>query len=87
MQKIWAKIMLDGRVKKGIIHDAGERVTVANFYDNIRGIAEKMGIPTPVVLNTYAENFLTYNIHKFKQRDFLEEIPFDALVIENGDQD
>ena len=85
MQKIWAKTVLDHKVKKSIIHDCGERVNIVNFYSTVRAICEKLKIPTPVILNVYAENFVEFNILKFKQRDFLEEIPFDALVLENGD--
>ena len=85
MQKIWAKIITDHRVKKSIIHDCGEKVNTANFYNNVRQICEKLKIPTPVVLNTYAENFVVFNILKFRQRDFLEEVPFDALVLESGE--
>lgn len=85
MQKIWAKIIINQRVKKHIVHDAGEKIESWNFYDNVRQIAEKLKIPTPVVLNSYAENFLNFNIMKFKQRDFLEEINFDMLQLENGE--
>jgi hypothetical protein len=82
MQKIWAKIMRDGKVKKSIIHNAGERIETWNFYDHVRQISEQLKIPTPIVLTTYAENFLNFNLVKFKQRDFLEEIPFDYLLLE-----
>ena len=82
MQKIWAKTITDHRVKKSIIHDCGEKVDLANFYNNVRKICEKLKIPTPVVLNTYAQGFLEFNIVKFRQRDFVEEVLFDALVLE-----
>lgn len=85
MQKIWAKIVTDHRVKKGIIHDCGERLSIINFYDNLRQICENLKIPTPIVLNTYIERFLEFNILKFRARDFLEDIKFDVLLLENGD--
>ena len=85
MQKIWAKTVINHRVKKSIIHDCGEKISVSNFYNNVRQICEKLKIPTPVVLNSYAENFVNLNIFKFRQRDFLEEVPFDVLVLERGE--
>ena len=85
MHKIWAKIITNQRVKRSIIHDAEERIEVWNFYDHVRQIAEKLKIPTPVVLNSYAENFINYNLMKFKQRDFIEEINFDCLHLEGID--
>jgi len=85
MTKIWAKIMVNHRVKKSLVHNCGAQVTEETFYDNVREICESLKISTPVVIKTYAENFLEFNTFKFKQRDFLEEIPFDFLVLENGD--
>jgi len=82
MHKIWAKIITDQKVKRSIIHDAGERIELWNFYDNVRQIAEALKIPTPVVLNSYAENFLNFNLIKFRARDFIEEINFDYLLLE-----
>ena len=80
--KIWAKIIVDQRVKGSIIYDAGGLVEKWNFFDNVRGVCEELKIPTPVVLNSYAENFLNFNLVKFRQRDFVEEIAFDCLLLE-----
>ena len=82
MNKIWAKTIINQRVNCSIIHDAGERIETWNFYDHVRQIAEKLKIPTPVVLHSYAENFLNFNLMKFRQRDFIEEIKFDYLLLE-----
>jgi hypothetical protein len=85
MTKIWAKVVVNHRVKKGIIHDCEERVDIVNFFSHVHAICEKLKIPTPVVLNCYAENFIEFNILKFKPRDFIEEVSFDWLVLENGE--
>lgn len=82
MHKIWAKVIINQKVKRSIIHDPGEHIETWNFFDHVRQIAEKLKIPTPVVLNSYAENFLNFNLVKFRARDFLEEIPFDYLLLE-----
>ena len=85
MTKIWAKIVINHSVKKSIIHYCNERLDVFNFYENVRQICEKLRVPTPIILDIYAQNFLEFNIFKFKQRDFLEDIAFDFLVLENGE--
>jgi len=85
MNKIWAKVIIDQKVKQNIIYDAKERIGLWNFYSHVQQIAETLKIPTPVVLNSYAQNFLTYNLVKFKQRDFIEEIKFDCLLLERVD--
>lgn len=82
MQRIWAKIIINQKVRHSLIYDAGGHVEPWNFYDHVRQIAEKLKIPTPVVLNSYAENYLNFNLMKFRQRDFLEEISFDCLLLE-----
>ena len=78
--------MSNHKVKNSIIYQCCEILNIENFYRHVRTICEQLKIPTPVVLNSYAENFIEYNILKFKQRDFLEPVYFDTLVIENGDE-
>ena len=82
MYKIWAKVIINQRIKKSHVYDAGERIEAWNFYDHVRQIAEQLKIPTPVVLNSYAENFLNFNRMLFRARDFIEEINFDCLLLE-----
>jgi len=85
MTKIWAKIVINHSVRKSVVHDCGEKIHEFNFYNNVREICEQLKIPTPVILETYIRTFLDFNILKFKQRDFLEEINFDQFVLESGE--
>lgn len=85
MFRIWAKTIVNYRVKTSIIHECAERIGSYNFFENVREIAEKLHIPTPVVLNSHCENFLEFNTLKFRPRDFLEPVPFDFLVLEDAD--
>jgi succinyl-CoA synthetase beta subunit len=85
MTKIWAKIVTDHKVKCSIVFDAGEIITHDHFYNAVQSICEELKIPTPVVLKSYGENFLEYNIVKFRARDFVEDIRFDTLVLENAE--
>ena len=85
MTRIWAKILIDHKVKQSIIHECGERLASYNFFENVRAIAEKLHIPTPVVLNSHIENFLEFNILKLRPNDFIESVSFDFLVLECAD--
>lgn len=86
MFRIWAKIVTNHKVQRSIIHECSERLASHNFFENMRAIAEKLHIPTPIVLNSHCENFLEFNILKLRPRDFIEAIPFDFLVLECADE-
>jgi len=85
MKKIWAKLVTDHKVKQSLIHTADERIDILNFWDNVKQICEALKIPTPVLLTCHAENFLEFNTLKLKQGDFIEDVPFDWLLLENGE--
>lgn len=85
MSRIWAKTIVNFKVKDSIIHECAERLDSYNFFENTREIAEKLHIATPVVLDSHCKNFLEFNTLKFKPRDFLEPVPFDSLVFESAD--
>ena len=85
MDKIWAKIVVNHRVKQSIIHTAPDRIDILNFWDNVKQICEELKIPTPVILTCHAENFLELNTLKLKPTDFIEDVPFDWLLLENGE--
>ena len=85
MNKIWAKVIVNHRVKASVLHDCPHRVDVLNFWENVKSICEALKIPTPVLLEVYCEKFLEFNTLKLKQRDFIENVDFDWLLLENGD--
>ena len=84
MAKIWAKIITDHKVKASTLYDCGEEITATNFWAHVKAICEELKIPTPVLLYSYSQQFLEFNLLKLKNRDFMEEIPFDLLQLENG---
>ncbi|MBO4726015.1 MAG: hypothetical protein J5598_00250 [Clostridia bacterium] len=73
--KVWAKIVIDHKVKNSVVIP----VDPENFYDGLTQIAAALKIPTPIVTQSQIDNFLEFNLLKLKQRDFIESIPFDIL--------
>lgn len=77
MLKVWAKIVIDHKVKTSTV----VALDPADFYNGIVAIATALKIPTPIITQSQIDNFLEFNILKLKQRDFLETIPFDSLEL------
>ena len=49
----------------------------------MREIAEKLDIPTPVVLDKHIIDFTVYKNTRFFTDDFVESVNFEKLVLEN----
>ncbi len=82
MFKIWAKIIIDGKIVKSC------EITVKNydyhiFEEYVREIAYALDIPTPVVLDKHIIDFTVYKSTRFFKEDFVESVDFEKLVLEN----
>ena len=82
MFKIWAKIIIDGKIVKSC------EITVKNydyhiFDEYVREIAYALDIPTPVVLDKHIIDFTVYKSTRFFKEDFVENVDFEKLVLEN----
>lgn len=75
MLKIWAKIIIDHKVKQSVVVE----IDPTDFYHGVIKIAEALKIPTPMLTQAQIDNFLEFNILKLRPRDFIESIPFDFL--------
>ena len=81
--RIWAKVMSDGKIKKQTVYEKAESLTYSKLFDYVAEMCNTLDIPTPVLVKAHIFNFAKFNHVKFTQSDFLEEIPFDHLFIEN----
>ena len=81
--KIWAKLMLDGKIKKQIVYEKDEKLTYSHFFDYLTDICSELDIPTPVLLKTHIFNFAKFNRVKFLPRDFVDKLGYDQFFIEN----
>lgn len=75
MLNVWAKIIIDHKVKESVVVE----INPDNFYEGVTQIASALKIPTPVITQSQVDHFLEFNLLKLKQRDFIESIPFDFL--------
>lgn len=84
MLRIWAKIIINGKIKRDIIYESYTPVTYDTFYEGLVEICHKFDISTPIFIKKHFENFNEFNHVKFLPRDFIESVNFDSLVIENA---
>ena len=81
--RIWAKVMTDGKIKKQMVYEKAEPLTYSSLFDYMAEICTQLDVPTPVLVKAHIFNFAKFNHVKFMKSDFLEDIPFDHLWIEN----
>lgn len=84
MLKIWAKIMVDHKIKKDIIYESIENYSRETFFDHVSEICYQLNIPTPVLINAHYHTYENFNNIKFLPRDFVESVDFDYLIFENA---
>lgn len=81
--KIWAKVMVDGKIKKQIVYERAEQLVYSKFFEYVSEICTTLDVPTPVLVKAHIFNFAKFNHVKFVQSDFVESISFDNLFLEN----
>ena len=84
MIRIWAKVLLKDKIVKQYMFEKFEQMDYSLFFDYLREICENLDIPTPVLIKTHLFNYAKYNNVRFSQSDFVEQISFDKLVLENA---
>ena len=84
MVRIWAKVMKKDKILKDFMLEKEETMDYSNFFDYLREICENLDIATPVLIKTHLFNYAKYNNVRFTQNDFVEQINFDKLVLENA---
>jgi hypothetical protein len=80
--RIWAKLMTNGHIKKQYVYENPEKLTYSHFFDYLTDICHELDIPTPVLTKTHIFNFAKFNHVKFMQRDFVETLDYDHLMLE-----
>lgn len=84
MIRIWAKVMKKDKILKQFMFEKGENMDYSEFYSYLREICENLDIATPLVIKTHLFNYAKYNTVRFAKDDFVEQINFDKLVLENA---
>lgn len=83
MIKLWVQIITDNKMQKNIIYSSEKNYSRNDFFYHLVEIASLLEIATPILTKSHFDNFEEFNNMRFIQRDFVEQINFDRLVIEN----
>ena len=83
MFRVWAKVLKEEHIEKQFVYEREERFSYSEFFTYLAEICTELDIPTPVLLKPHILNYAKFNHVIFRQTDFMEEVPFDKLVLEN----
>ena len=83
MFRIWGKVIKDGHIIRQTTYEREEKFTYAHFFNYLADICDALDVPTPVLLKTSIFNYAEFNHVIFRPSDFMEDVPFDRLVLEN----
>lgn len=86
MLKIWAKTMVKDKITRDYLYVLDEKFDIDKLMQYLIDICYEFDIPTPIILSSHTTNFDKFNITRFKERDFVESIDFETLVIENASE-
>ena len=81
--KIWAKVMIDGKIKKQFVYERDEQLVYSKMFEYLADICMALDVPTPVIVKAHIFNFAKFNHVKFPARDFVESLGYDHLFLEN----
>ncbi len=83
MFHIWAKVYIDDHIEKQCVYRREEAFTYSAFFTYLAEICDELDIPTPVLVKAHLFRYAKFNHVVFRASDFMEEIPFTRLVLEN----
>ena len=84
MFRIWAKVMKKDKILSQYMFEKFSEMDYSEFFSYLKEICENLDIATPVLIKTHLFNYAKYNVVRFTQSDFVEQISFDKLVLENA---
>lgn len=75
--------MLGDKITRDYMYTLGGAFDEEKLFEYLCDITHAMDIPTPIILKSHTYNFVHFNIAKFLRREFVEDVDFDYLVLEN----
>ena len=83
-QKINQKncVLLDHIIKQHV-YEKEEPFAYSSFFTYLTEICDALDVPTPVLLKTHIMNYAKFNTVTFRPADYMEEVPFQKMVLEN----
>ena len=80
--KYWVKTINGEKILKNRIVEPDVKLTRRDFSTLIREICLEIDEPTPIVVDSQYDNFVEFNVVRFKASDYVESVPFDRFTIE-----
>ncbi len=84
MIRLWAKTIVNQKIDKSYIYESIDKFLPETFHLHMQQICHTLDIGTPVILKTHVQNLINFNTVTFLPRDFVENVSFDKLIIENA---
>ncbi len=81
--KIWAKVLKEDKILCDVIYETERGLRPSEWQRTLQEIAYQLDIATPVALPTHLKHFEKFNRVKFIPRDFVEDVEFTSVVLEN----
>lgn len=82
MVKIFAKTIVNNRIKKTYNFKCDEDFEIDHFYDYIREICESLDSPTPIIMAKHIKDYILFNTTHFTKEDYVEKVFYDKLILE-----
>ena len=79
MVKIFAKTIVNEKVKKTFKFEIDEDFEIDHFFDYVREICEHFDSPTPVILAKHIRDFIVFSTVTCVKSDFVEKIFFISI--------
>ena len=83
MFRIWGKVLKDGHIVRQVTYEREEKFSYSRFFSYLTDICDALDVPTPILLKPHIFNYAKFNHVIFRPSDFMEDVPFDRLVLEN----
>ena len=81
--RIWAKTMKGDKITRDFMLTLDGPFDEERIFEYLCEITHGMDIPTPVLLKNHIHSFVHFNVCRFLAREFVEEVDFDYLTLEN----
>ena len=85
MIKISAKLIKNHKTIKTTTYINLNDYESENFYYYVVDVCRKLDISTPIIIPYYIECYEKFNSVSFSKDDFVDNISFDKLLLENID--
>ncbi|MCL2540026.1 MAG: hypothetical protein FWE53_01145 [Firmicutes bacterium] len=81
--KVWARLITEEQIVKSATTECEPFNYVHEFHACLSKLCLELDVPTPVLLTKHIQHFVQFTNCNFLPGDFVENVEFDKLVLEN----